>query len=79
MKTQFAISPRLVRPGGDGVGPGDWKKHSTREEVQVSDEKKNDLGRSLASLHLSGGIAYICLVNIWVHVFETQPACLGKD
>ena len=40
VKTQFAISPRLVRPGGDGVGPGDWKKHTTREEVQVFDEKK---------------------------------------
>ena len=78
VKTQFAISPRLVRPGGDGVGPGDWKKHTTPEEVQVFDEK-NGLGRSLASLHLSGGMTYICLVNIWVHVFETQPACLGKN
>jgi len=26
VKTQFAISPRLVRPGGDGVGEGDCKK-----------------------------------------------------
>lgn len=83
-KWSFMWKPSLqYRQGWFAQGVMEWGRGIGKNTPPVRKfrflMKKNGLGRSLASLHLSGGMTYICLVNIWVHVFETQPACLGKD